>query len=174
MIPSQHVHQDKPKILISRIAQKYVEHNRCRSRTRAPADTHQLHPGRGSGPDAVPVPKNMGLGHLLRRLANGNLSQGEFIMKNWCSWRPSFNWSYRSHCQEKARGFVQGKGSEDLATSGSGAGGRHWAAWSSRSTVDSHDESMEVTKDLQKNCPAVTVTINQANADYTIMFKSVV
>jgi hypothetical protein len=30
---------------------------------------------------------------------------------------------------------------------------------------------MEVTKDLQKNCAGATVTINQANADYTIMMN---
>ena len=40
----------------------------------------------------------------------------------------------------------------------------------SKSTIDSHDESMEVTKDLQKNC-AVTVTINENNADYIVMMN---
>jgi hypothetical protein len=30
---------------------------------------------------------------------------------------------------------------------------------------------MEVTKDLQKNCSAVVVTLNQQNADYTIMLN---
>jgi hypothetical protein len=73
--------------------------------------------------------------------------------------------------QDKPRVFVQGKGSEDLVTSGSGGGGRHWGAWGSNSTFDSHDEGMEVTKDLQKNCLGVTVTLNQSNADYTIMLN---
>ena len=59
--------------------------------------------------------------------------------------------------QEKPRVFIQGKGSQDVTSTGSGGGGRHWGAWGSSSTIDSHDESMEITKDLQKNC-AVTVT----------------
>ena len=73
--------------------------------------------------------------------------------------------------QDKPRVFVQGKGSEDIQSSGSGGGGRHWGAWGSRTTVDSHDESMEVTKDLQKNCSGVIVTMNESNADYTVMLN---
>jgi hypothetical protein len=73
--------------------------------------------------------------------------------------------------QAKPRVFVQGKGSEDVNSDGSGGGGRHFGAWGSRSTIDSHDESMEVTKDMQKNCSAVIVTLNQANADYTVMLN---
>lgn len=76
-----------------------------------------------------------------------------------------------ANAQDKPRVFVQGKGSEDVQSSGSGGGGSHWAAWGSRSTIDSHDEGMEVTKDLQKNCAGVTVTLNQANADYTVMLN---
>jgi hypothetical protein len=73
--------------------------------------------------------------------------------------------------QDKPRVFVEGKSSEDMTSSGSGGGGRHWEAWGSKSTVDSHDESMEVTKDLQKNCSGVLVTLNQNNADYTVMLN---
>lgn len=65
--------------------------------------------------------------------------------------------------------FVQGKGSQDVNSDGAAGGGHHWAAWGSRSTIDSHDESMEVTKDLQKNCSAVVVTLNASNADYTVL-----
>ena len=32
-----------------------------------------------------------------------------------------------------------------------------------------HDEGMEVTKNFQKGCPGVIVTINPATADYTVM-----
>ena len=73
--------------------------------------------------------------------------------------------------QEKPRVFVQGKGSEDAQTSGSGVGGHHWSTFGSRTTVDSHDEGMEVSKDLQKNCAGVTVTVNQNAADYTVMLN---
>lgn len=73
--------------------------------------------------------------------------------------------------QEKPRVFVQGKGSQDVNTDGGAAGSRHWAAWGSRSTIDSHDESMEITKDLQKDCGSVVVTLNQSNADYTVLLN---
>jgi hypothetical protein len=63
--------------------------------------------------------------------------------------------------QDKPRVFVQGKGSEDVATNGSGVGGRHWATWGAKSAIDSHDEGMEVT----------IVTLNQGNADYTVMLN---
>ena len=76
-----------------------------------------------------------------------------------------------ANAQEKPRVFVQGKGSEDVNTDGAGGGGHHWGAWGSRSTIDSHDESMEVTKDLQKNCAGIVVTLNQTNADYTVLLN---
>jgi hypothetical protein len=44
--------------------------------------------------------------------------------------------------QDKPRVFVQGKGSENVSSNGAAGGGHHWAAWGSKSTVDSHDESM--------------------------------
>jgi hypothetical protein len=56
--------------------------------------------------------------------------------------------------QDKPRVFVQGKGSENATTSGSGTGGKHWGTFGARSTFDSHDEGMEVTKNLQKDCSA--------------------
>jgi len=73
--------------------------------------------------------------------------------------------------QDKPRVFVQGKGSENATTSGAGTGGRHWGSWGSKSTIDSHDEGMEVTKNLQKDCSGVIVTLNQSNADYTVMLN---
>jgi hypothetical protein len=76
-----------------------------------------------------------------------------------------------ANCQDKPRVFVQGKGSENVSSNGSGGGGRHWGTWGSKSTIDSHDESMEVTKDLQKNCTGVMVTINDSNADYIVMLN---
>jgi len=73
--------------------------------------------------------------------------------------------------QDKPRVFVQGKGSQDVNSSGAGGGGRHWGTWGSNSTIDSHDEGMEVTKNLQKECSGVIVTLNQSNADYTVMLN---
>lgn len=82
-----------------------------------------------------------------------------------------FAWVLCAGAQDKPRVFVQGKGSEDVNSDGAGGGGRHWGAWGSRSTIDSHDESMEITKDMQKNCTGVIVTLNQSNADYTVMLN---
>lgn len=76
-----------------------------------------------------------------------------------------------ANAQDKPRVFVQGKGSQDVSSNGSGVGGHHWGSWGSKSTIDSHDESMEITKDLQKECPGVTVTINDSNADYIVMMN---
>ncbi|MGC2447628.1 MAG: hypothetical protein WA477_08285 [Candidatus Sulfotelmatobacter sp.] len=76
-----------------------------------------------------------------------------------------------ANAQDKPRVFVQGKGSQDVSSNGSGVGGHHWGTWGSKSTIDSHDESMEITKDLQKECPGVTVTINDSNADYIVMMN---
>ena len=73
--------------------------------------------------------------------------------------------------QDKPRVFVQGKGSQDVTSSGAGSGGRHWGSWGSSSTADSHDEGMEVTKNLEKECSGVIVTLNQSNADYTVMLN---
>ena len=76
-----------------------------------------------------------------------------------------------ANAQDKPRVYVQGKGSENVSSSGGAGGGQHWAAWGSKSTIDAHDESMEVTKDLQKDCSGATITINESNADYIIMMN---
>jgi hypothetical protein len=76
-----------------------------------------------------------------------------------------------ANAQDKPRIFVQGKGSENVSSNGSGAGGRHWGTWGSKSAIDSHDESMEVTKDLQKNCSGAIITIKADNADYVVMMN---
>jgi hypothetical protein len=82
-----------------------------------------------------------------------------------------FAFTLCASAQDKPRVFVQGKGSQDVNTDGAAAGGRHWATFGSRSTIDSHDESMEITKDLQKDCSTVVVTLNQSNADYTVLMN---
>ncbi len=82
-----------------------------------------------------------------------------------------FAFALCANAQDKPRVFVQGKGSQDVNTDGAGGGGRHWGTWGSRSTIDSHDESMEVTKNLQKDCSSVVVTLNQSNADYTVLMN---
>ena len=86
-------------------------------------------------------------------------------------WGVNFSERFGAGGRTKPRVFVQGKGSQDVTSSGSGGGGKHWGTWGSNSTIDSHDEGMQVTKDLQKDCAGVVVTLNQSNADYTIMLN---
>ena len=70
---------------------------------------------------------------------------------------------------DKPRVFVAGKGTQNVSTNGSEGGNRWFRTGRADSTIGAHDESMEVTKDLQKNCGGVIITINQQAADYTIM-----
>lgn len=71
--------------------------------------------------------------------------------------------------QEKPRVFVAGKGTENVSTNASSSGNRWLRTGQGESTIDAHDESMEVTKGLQKECTGITVTLNQSSADYTVM-----
>jgi hypothetical protein len=75
---------------------------------------------------------------------------------------------FRASAQDKPRVFISGKGTTNIATNTSAGGNRWFASGRANSTVGAHDESMEVTKDLQQFCPGVTVTLNQAAADYTV------
>lgn len=72
--------------------------------------------------------------------------------------------------QDKPRVFVNGKGTENVSTNASASGNRWFRTGRADSTIGAHDEGMEVTKDLQNDCPGVIVTLNQATADYTFMF----
>ncbi|HET9743645.1 MAG TPA: hypothetical protein VFQ00_12915 [Terriglobales bacterium] len=69
---------------------------------------------------------------------------------------------------QKPRVFIAGKGSTDVNSDGSSGGNRWFRTGSSRSTIDSHNESIEMAKDFSKECTGVTVTVNQAYADYTV------
>ena len=71
--------------------------------------------------------------------------------------------------QEKPRVYVSGKGTQNVATNASAGGNRWFRTGHAESTADAHDESMEVNKDLQKNCSGITVTLNESAADYTVM-----
>jgi hypothetical protein len=63
--------------------------------------------------------------------------------------------------KDKPRVFVAGKGAQNVSTNAS-EGGNHWFR-------SGRADSMEVTRDLQKNCSSVVITINQQAADYTIV-----
>jgi len=70
--------------------------------------------------------------------------------------------------QDKPRVFVEGRGTQNAVTNASTSGNHWFRAGHAETNIDAHDESMEVTKDLQQ-CSGVTVTVNQANSDYTVM-----
>jgi hypothetical protein len=108
------------------------------------------------------------LGHFWRHFCHGKLCRGITMKKFLIAMALLASVAV---AQDKPRVFVQGKGSEDTQSSGSGVSGHHFGAWGSKSTTDSHDEGMEVSKDLQKSCPEVTVTLNQSAADYVVMLN---
>jgi hypothetical protein len=76
-----------------------------------------------------------------------------------------------SVAQDKPRVFVAGKGTQNESTNASAGGSRGLVTGHAESTIDAYDESMEVTKDLQKECSGITVTMNQSAADYTVMLS---
>jgi hypothetical protein len=71
--------------------------------------------------------------------------------------------------QDRPRVFVAGKGTQNVSTNASSGSDRWFRTGHAESTIDSHDESMEVTKVLQKECSGITVTLNQSAADYTVL-----
>jgi hypothetical protein len=70
--------------------------------------------------------------------------------------------------QDKPRVFVEGRGTQNAVTNASTSGNHWFRSGHAETNIDAHDESMEVTKDLQQ-CSGVVVTVNQANSDYTVM-----
>jgi len=68
----------------------------------------------------------------------------------------------------KPRVYINGTGNIDVQTNAGAVGGRGWAVGSSHSTVGAHNQTMELAKDFSTQCPAVTVTLNAADSDYTV------
>ncbi len=66
------------------------------------------------------------------------------------------------------RVYINGTGNIDVRTNAGAVGGSGWAVGSSHSTVSAHNQTMELAKDFSKQCPDVTVTLNAADADYTV------
>jgi hypothetical protein len=70
--------------------------------------------------------------------------------------------------QERPRVFVAGRGTQNVVTNAASSGNHWFRSGHAETNVDAHDESMEVSKDLQQ-CQGVIVTVNEAAADYTVM-----
>ncbi len=81
--------------------------------------------------------------------------------------------------QEKPRVFVQGHGTLNATTHTGGganrtlfgASGTVFGGRRSDSTIDSHDESIELTKDLRADCPGIVITLKEDAADYVVMLN---
>jgi len=77
---------------------------------------------------------------------------------------------------DKARVFVAGRGTLNIASSSTSAAYGNWwsgglgvlEASSGETNLDAHDETIELAKDLGKSCPAVVVTVNKTIADYAV------
>jgi hypothetical protein len=70
--------------------------------------------------------------------------------------------------QEKPRVYINGTGNVDVRMDGSAAGGSSLLVGATHSTVAAHNQTLELAKDFQKQCPAVIVTLNPADADYRV------
>ena len=70
--------------------------------------------------------------------------------------------------QEKPRVYINGTGNTDVRMDASAAGGSTWVAGSSPLTVSDHNRAMELAKDFSKQCPGAIVTLNVADADFTV------
>lgn len=68
----------------------------------------------------------------------------------------------------KPRIFVRGKGTVNTMTHG---GGDLFGGTRYDSTVDEHDESIELTKELRQRCDGVIVTLKEDAADYVVMLN---
>src|SRR5258706_10614659 len=65
-----------------------------------------------------------------------------------------------ANAQDKPRIFVQGKGSENVSSNGSGGGGKHLGTRGAKSTYYAHAVSKGITKELQKKYFRSTIQIN--------------
>jgi hypothetical protein len=73
--------------------------------------------------------------------------------------------------QGKPRVFVAGRGTLNTTTNAESSGDHSFRQFHAATTHDAHDESMEVMKDLQKECPGVMMTLDQSKADYVVMLN---
>src|SRR6266550_5880898 len=70
--------------------------------------------------------------------------------------------------QDKVRVFIQGQGTVNATTHSGGARDNGIFGHRSDSTIDSHDESIELAKDMRSQCPEITITLKEEAADYVV------
>jgi hypothetical protein len=74
----------------------------------------------------------------------------------------------------KPRVYVKGQGTVNTTTHSGGAisGSDSWVfGHRSNTTVDAHDESIELSKDIREQCPGVIVTLKEDSADFFVMLN---
>jgi hypothetical protein len=74
----------------------------------------------------------------------------------------------------KPRVYVKGQGTVNATTLSGGAisGGDSWVfGHRSDTTVDAHDESIELSKDIREQCLGVIVTLKEDSADFFVMLN---
>jgi len=83
--------------------------------------------------------------------------------------------SLTAFSQDKPKVFVEGHGTTNVhGESGGGGlfgGSGLWGGSTVNATTDSHNESMEMFKDLAGNCPQVALTMSQVAADYSVLLN---
>jgi hypothetical protein len=70
--------------------------------------------------------------------------------------------------QEKPRVFIHGTRTVELRANSAAAGDNTSFAGAAQTTESSHNQTMELAKDFSKQCPALIVSLNGPDADYTV------
>jgi hypothetical protein len=84
--------------------------------------------------------------------------------------------SLQAQEQGKPVVLISGNGNISINSAGQGIGGVNggvgWAAGSSKSSVNKHDQTMEMAQDFLRDCPAVELTLSHdAEPDYFVLLN---
>ena len=69
---------------------------------------------------------------------------------------------------DKVRVFIDGQGTTNASTQSGGGYGGGLFGHRSDTTVDMHNESIELAKDMREQCPEITITLKEDAADYLV------
>lgn len=69
---------------------------------------------------------------------------------------------------EKIRVFIEGQGTVNATTHDGGGYGGGLFGHRTDSTLDMHNESIELAKDMREQCPELTITLKEDAADYIV------
>ena len=69
---------------------------------------------------------------------------------------------------DKVRVFIDGQGTVNASTHGGGGYGSGVFGHRTDTTVDIHNEAIELAKDMREQCPEITITLKEDAADYLV------